>query len=110
MPRPVSNKGSSIIPDGDKLAPIRLTCPPTAKAFSDFAIVPGPPISTTQSTPRPANTAGGRLTHLLAGTQPNEHVSVVLSGNRARRGVTPTEVTWSVSASASRLLSDILYS
>src|SRR6266851_5302774 len=34
VPRPVSNKGSSIIPDGDRLAPIRLTCPPTAKAFS----------------------------------------------------------------------------
>jgi hypothetical protein len=54
MPRPVSNNGSSIAPDGDRLAPIRLTCPPTAKAFSDFAIVPGPPISTTQSTPRPS--------------------------------------------------------
>src|SRR5271167_4265803 len=34
MPRPISNKGSSIVPDGDRLAPIRLTCPPTAKAFS----------------------------------------------------------------------------
>jgi len=44
MPRPVSKKGSSIVPDGDRLAPIRLTCPPTAKAFSDFAIVPGPGI------------------------------------------------------------------
>src|SRR6266850_5627623 len=47
MPRPVSNKGSSIVPDGDRLAPIRLACPPTAKVFSDIAIVPGPPISTT---------------------------------------------------------------
>jgi hypothetical protein len=33
-----------------------------------------------------ANTEGGRLTHLLAGTQPNEHVSVLLPGNRARWG------------------------
>jgi len=48
MPRPVSSNGSSIVPDGDRLAPIKLTCPLTAKAFSDFAIVPGPPISTTQ--------------------------------------------------------------
>src|ERR1700737_2256950 len=54
IPRPVSNKGSSIVPDGDRLAPIRLTCPPTAKALSDFAIVPRPPISTTQSAPRPS--------------------------------------------------------
>jgi hypothetical protein len=54
MPRPVSNNGSSIAPDGDRLAPVRLRCPPTAKAFSDFAIVRGPPISTTQSTPRPS--------------------------------------------------------
>ena len=38
MPRPVSNRGSSPVPDGDRLAPIRLTCPPTAKAFSDIAI------------------------------------------------------------------------
>jgi len=54
MPRPVSNKGSSPIPDGDRFPPIRLMCPPTATAFSDIAIVPGPPISTTQSTPRPS--------------------------------------------------------
>src|SRR5882757_2547852 len=55
MPGPVSNKGASIIPDADRLTPIRLTCPPTAKAFSDFAIVPGPPISTTQSPPLPSS-------------------------------------------------------
>src|SRR5215469_1924787 len=52
IPRPVSNKGSRPAPDFERLAPIRLRCPPTAKAFSDIAIVPGPPISTTQSTPR----------------------------------------------------------
>ena len=39
---------------GLQARPIRLTCPPTAKAFSGIAIVPGPPISTTQSTPRPS--------------------------------------------------------
>ncbi len=50
LPRPVSNKGSSPAPDRDRLPPIRLMCPPTAKTFSDIAIVPGPPISTTQST------------------------------------------------------------
>src|SRR5215470_916525 len=50
MPRPVSNNGSSPVSEGVGLAPIRLTCPPTAKALSDIAIVPGPPISTTQST------------------------------------------------------------
>src|SRR5467141_3109846 len=55
MPRPVSNKGSSIVPAGDRLAPIRLTCPPTAKDFSDFAIVPGPSISTTHSPPLPSS-------------------------------------------------------
>jgi hypothetical protein len=38
MPQPVSNKGASIVPAGDRLAPIRLTCPLTAKAFSDFAM------------------------------------------------------------------------
>jgi hypothetical protein len=53
-PRPVSNKGSRPVSDGVRLAPIRLTCPPTAKACSDIAIVPGPPISTMQSTPRPS--------------------------------------------------------
>ena len=37
MPRPVSYSGSSPVPDDDRLAPIRLTCPPTAKAFSDIA-------------------------------------------------------------------------
>ena len=52
IPRPVSNKGSRPAPDFERLAPIRLRCPPTAKAFSDIAIVPGPPISSTQSTPR----------------------------------------------------------
>ena len=31
VPRPVSSKGSSIVPDSDRLAPIRLTCPSTAK-------------------------------------------------------------------------------
>ena len=31
MPRPVSSKGSSPVPEDDRLAPIRLTCPPTAK-------------------------------------------------------------------------------
>src|SRR5712691_2077075 len=36
MPRPVSNKGSSIVPEGDRLAPIRLTCPPTAKGLQRF--------------------------------------------------------------------------
>ena len=50
LPRPVSNKGSSPAPDRDRLPPIRLMCPPTAKTFSDIAIVPGPPVSTTQST------------------------------------------------------------
>ena len=54
MPRPVSKRGSSLAPDDDRLAPTRLTCPPTAKAFSDIAMVPGPPISTIQSTPRPS--------------------------------------------------------
>src|SRR6516225_3364563 len=39
---------------GLQARPIRLTCPPTAKAFSGIAIVPGPPISTTQSIPRPS--------------------------------------------------------
>src|SRR5262249_46585398 len=52
IPRPVSNKGSRPAPDFERLAPIRLRCPPTANAFSDIAIVPGPPISTTHSTPR----------------------------------------------------------
>src|SRR5262252_9018565 len=46
-------RGSSPVPDGDRLAPIRLICPPTANVCNDIAIVPGPPISTTQSTPRP---------------------------------------------------------
>jgi hypothetical protein len=41
MPRPVSNKGSSPVPDRDRAAPIRLICSPTAKAFSDVAMVPG---------------------------------------------------------------------
>jgi hypothetical protein len=54
MPRPVSNRGSSPVPDDDRLAPIKLMWPPTAKAFSDIAIVPGPPISTIQPTPRPS--------------------------------------------------------
>src|SRR5215472_17573006 len=54
MPGPASNRGSSPVPDGDRLAPIRLICPPTANVCSDIAIVPGPPISTTQSTPRPS--------------------------------------------------------
>ena len=54
MPRPLSKKGSIPAPDYDRLAPIRLTCPPTAKAFSDIAIALGPPISTTQSTPPPS--------------------------------------------------------
>jgi hypothetical protein len=50
----VNNRGSSPVPDGDRLASIRLICPPTANVCSDVAIVPGPPISTTQSTPRPS--------------------------------------------------------
>src|SRR5215469_13504525 len=53
-PAPVSDNGSSPVSEGVRLAPIRLTCPPTARAFRDIAIVPGPPISTTQSTPRPS--------------------------------------------------------
>jgi hypothetical protein len=36
MPRPVSNKGSSIVPDGDRLAPIRLTCPPYGQDLQRF--------------------------------------------------------------------------
>jgi uncharacterized protein YecT (DUF1311 family) len=36
IPRPVSNKGSRPAPDFERLAPIRLRCPPTANAFSDI--------------------------------------------------------------------------
>ena len=35
MPRPVNNKGSSPVADADRLAPIRLTCPPTDAAGLD---------------------------------------------------------------------------
>src|ERR1700761_2840737 len=42
---PGQQQGSSPVPDGDRLVPIRLMCPPTANAFSDIAMVPGPPIS-----------------------------------------------------------------
>ena len=52
--RPVRNNGSSPIPDRDRLAPFKLKCPPVAEAFSDIAIVPSPPISTTHSTSRPS--------------------------------------------------------
>src|SRR5215471_21834351 len=39
IPRPVSNRGSSPDPDGDRLTPIRLICPPTANVCNDIAIV-----------------------------------------------------------------------
>jgi hypothetical protein len=68
MPRPVSNKGSSPPPEGVRLAPIRLICPPTAKALSDIAIVPGPPISTTQSTPLPSVNSRALKSMLLHGS------------------------------------------
>src|SRR5438309_9879441 len=90
MPRPVSNRGSSPVPDGDRLAPIRLTCPPTAKAFSDFAIVPGPPISMTQSTPRPpvnsrafSSQSGVSVVDHVGGTQRLQPLG--LFGGRGRR-------------------------
>jgi hypothetical protein len=51
MPRPISKKGSSPVPEGVRLAPIRLTCPPMAKALSDIAIVP-PSITTASTVPR----------------------------------------------------------
>jgi hypothetical protein len=52
-PTPVSNNGSSPVPDGRRLVPNQACVSVHPNTFSDIAIVPGPPISTTQSTPRP---------------------------------------------------------
>src|SRR5258708_39922799 len=51
---PPSSSGSSIMPERDRLDPIRLICPPTASALIEFVSVPGPPMSTTQSAPLPS--------------------------------------------------------
>jgi len=71
-------RGQSIVLDGDPLAPIGLRCPPTVKAFSDLAIVPGPPIST-QSTPRPS-------VNSIAANRPDD-LNAVLQALRISRPV-----------------------